>query len=94
MEGLSPHTKGLMLVVGGVLLLTPDALLIRLIAIDHWNLLVWRGFLQALSLSLILLVLYGRSTPAVFRAAGRRAVFSGVVVAARPCATPCSLRRA
>ncbi len=70
-----------MLVVGGVLLLTPDALLIRLIAIDHWNLLVWRGFLQALSLSLILLVLYGRGTPAVFRAAGRRAVFAGVVLA-------------
>lgn len=81
MEGLPPHAKGLMLVVGGVLLLTPDALLIRLIAIDHWNLLVWRGFLQALSLSLILLALYGRGTPAAFRAAGRRAVLGGVVVA-------------
>ena len=81
MERLSPHAKGLMLVVGGVLLLTPDALLIRLIAIDHWNLLVWRGFLQALSLSLILLVLYGRGTPAVFRASGRRAVSAGVVLA-------------
>jgi drug/metabolite transporter (DMT)-like permease len=70
------------IVVAGVLLLTPDALLIRLIAIDHWNLLVWRGLLQALVLSLILVALNGWATPAVFRAVGRRGLLCALLIAA------------
>ncbi len=41
--GLSEHAKGLVIVATGVLILTPDALLLRLIQADPWTLLFWRG---------------------------------------------------
>jgi len=70
MDGLPTQAKGLMIVVLGVLALTPDTLLIRLIAVDHWTLLVWRGLLQALGLSVLVACFHGRDTLACFRAVG------------------------
>jgi drug/metabolite transporter (DMT)-like permease len=70
MEGLPAQAKGLIIVVLGVLVLTPDTLLIRLIAVDHWTLLVWRGLLQALGLSVLVGCFHGRDTLACFRAVG------------------------
>lgn len=46
--------KGILLTSIGVLVLTPDALLIRLIGADVWTLLFWRGFLQGCALTLFL----------------------------------------
>lgn len=43
MQDWSDHAKGLFLAVTGILVLTPDALLIRLITVDQWSLLFWRG---------------------------------------------------
>lgn len=65
------HATGLALVVTGVLVLTPDSLLIRLIDEAVWPVLVWRGFLQALGLSVILVCFYGLATASLFRAIGR-----------------------
>ena len=52
MTTLSPslpeHQKGLLLTTLGVLVLTPDSLLVRLADIEPFTLLVWRGGLQAL----------------------------------------------
>jgi drug/metabolite transporter (DMT)-like permease len=70
MDGLPGQTKGLIIVFLGVLVLTPDTLLIRLIAVDHWTLLVWRGLLQALGLSVLVACFHGRNTLACFRAVG------------------------
>jgi drug/metabolite transporter (DMT)-like permease len=70
MDGLTAQAKGLIIVVLGVLALTPDTLLIRLIAVDHWTLLVWRGLLQALGLSVLVACFHGRDTLACFRAVG------------------------
>jgi len=42
----SNQTKGFLLTAAGVLILTPDALLVRLISCDAWTLLFWRGLLQ------------------------------------------------
>ena len=70
MDQRSTHAKGLAIVGLGVLILTPDSLLIRLIGIDHWNVLVWRGFLQALSLTLILFLWYRGRAVAKVRAIG------------------------
>jgi len=50
------HRKGLFFTALGVLFLTPDALLVRLIETDHWTLLFWRGLLMSLSFSLFLLI--------------------------------------
>ncbi|MCW9044841.1 MAG: DMT family transporter [Alphaproteobacteria bacterium] len=48
----SDHAKGLALTALGVLILSPDALLIRLIETDLWTLLFWRGTLMGLALVL------------------------------------------
>ncbi len=72
MDGRSMHARGLAIVTLGVLILTPDALLIRLIRVDHWTLLVWRGYLQGLGMFLLLLAVYRRDTLASFKAIGIR----------------------
>jgi drug/metabolite transporter (DMT)-like permease len=56
---LSPHAKGLLLAVVGILVLSPDSLLIRLIAADAWSLLFWRGLMSGFVLSLYLAVTQG-----------------------------------
>ena len=42
------HARGLALAITGILILTPDSLLIRLITVDHWSLLFWRGLMPRL----------------------------------------------
>ena len=43
-----PHyLRGLLLTLCGVLLLTPDSLLVRLIELGNWELIFWRGVLMA-----------------------------------------------
>ncbi len=44
------HRRGFVLTLFGVLVLTPDTLLIRLIDIDPWSMNFWRGALMAVSL--------------------------------------------
>ena len=39
------HLKGVLLTTTGILILSPDALLLRLIGADIWTLLFWRGLL-------------------------------------------------
>ncbi len=48
----SDHAKGLTLTAIGVFILSPDALLIRLIEAEVWSLLFWRGTLMGLALVL------------------------------------------
>ena len=62
MSGGDDHRKGLMLTVLGVLILTPDTLLIRLIAIDPWSMMVWRGLLQTIGILAILALIYRSDT--------------------------------
>lgn len=52
----SNYLRGLGLTFIGVLLMTPDALLIRLIDVDGWSLLIWRGGLMAVAMLVFLLV--------------------------------------
>ena len=73
------RAKGLVLTTLGVLLLTPDTLLIRLIDMEPFSLLVWRGVLQALGTTLILLALYRGRTWAVFRAIGRKGLLAAAL---------------
>ena len=46
------HVKGLALGLFGVLTLSPDALLIRLISVSGWTLVFWRGLLMSATLML------------------------------------------
>ena len=44
---MTPHTRGFLLTLLGVLLLTPEALIVRLIGIVIFGLLAWRCWLRA-----------------------------------------------
>jgi drug/metabolite transporter (DMT)-like permease len=74
---MSEHARGVLITVLGVLFITPDTLLIRLVEMDVWTLAVWRGLLQALGVALLVVVIWRRRTAAAFRAIG----WSGVGLA-------------
>ena len=61
--GHSSHIKGLVMTFMAVLVLSPDALLVRLIKCDVWTLLFWRCLLTACMQSLFLAGTY-REDPA------------------------------
>jgi drug/metabolite transporter (DMT)-like permease len=46
---MNPYTKGLLITLLGVLVISPDALLIRLVSADVWTLAFWRGLLNGLA---------------------------------------------
>ena len=50
---MSDHLKGLLIALAGVLVLSPDTLLIRLADMDQWAMLVYRGLMMALGMALI-----------------------------------------
>ena len=79
MRPLSDHAKGLLITVIGVLVITPDGLLNRLISADAWTLLFWRGLLSAIGLLLILLVFYRSRTVEVFRVVGLSGLYVAVL---------------
>ncbi|MBO67203.1 MAG: EamA family transporter [Acidiferrobacteraceae bacterium] len=59
---MSPNNnlKGAMLTAVGILILSPDILLLRLIGADLWTLLFWRGLLCAIGMLGIILVIGSR----------------------------------
>ena len=46
----SARTWGILIVVAGVVVLSPESLVIRLIDVDQWTILLWRGVLMAIGL--------------------------------------------
>ncbi|MCB1882736.1 MAG: DMT family transporter [Geminicoccaceae bacterium] len=65
------YLKGLVLTALGVVILSPDALLIRLIDASPWTILFWRGLGFTLVQSLIVVARYGGGTIAALRRTGR-----------------------
>ena len=82
MQGLPEHVKGVLVTGLGVVLLSPDTLLVRVIAIDPWSMIFWRGALIALSLGAFLALRHGRETPAQFRAAGMNGLWVSLFLTA------------
>lgn len=67
---MSDLAKGLFITIGGVLVLTPDSLLIRLSATDPWTLIFWRGLLYGGTITLFYLLVTGRRAFAAYRGIG------------------------
>lgn len=67
---LSHYQRGLLLTAAGPLIISPDALLIKLIDLPDSQMLFWRGLLTALGYSIIVLLCHGKNTPAVLRRCG------------------------
>ena len=68
--GLSDHAKGLVITATGVMILTPDALLLKLIEAEPWTILVWRGLGFFVVIGLLSIVRHGGRLWQVVRATG------------------------
>lgn len=78
MHQLPDHAKGMLITVAGVLAVSPDSLLVRLVSADIWILTFWRGLLVALVLSAGLAAVHRSRTSAAFGAIG----WTGMIFAA------------
>jgi drug/metabolite transporter (DMT)-like permease len=76
---LADRQKGLLLTTLGVLALTPDSLLVRLIDAEPFGLLAWRGVLQAVGILAILALLHRGRLVEPFRAVGRAGLLLAMV---------------
>ena len=55
---MNSHLKGLLIAFFGILILTPDAVLVRLADSNSWTVLFWRGIFFAAGIIVILLITY------------------------------------
>jgi len=73
------HQRGLWITLAGIIALSPDSLLVRLIPADQWTLLFWRGLLSGGGIALLGIIFHGRDTPAAFRRIGKPGLVMAVV---------------
>ena len=79
---LSDRGKGILMSIGGVLVLSPDSLLIRLAGLDDFTLLFYRGLFPVIAISLILVIYYRADfVPALLRI-GWAGILNGVIFSA------------
>lgn len=79
MREKSPHLYGILVTAAGVLLLTPDGLLVRLISTDTATLLFWRGLLFSIGIFGFYLFRRGSATAGIVRAMGRRGLLAALL---------------
>jgi drug/metabolite transporter (DMT)-like permease len=79
---LTNHQKGILLAFIGVMLLTPDSLLIRLITVDTWSLLFYRSLIPGLFLLLCLIVYTRKNFFKFFFNAGKFGLLNSVFITA------------
>lgn len=77
MTDRSRHLRGILQTLLGVLILTPDALILRLIEADTAVLIFWRGFFQFVAITLFYALFYRGRALSLVRAIGR----VGIVIA-------------
>jgi len=80
MNQLPAHTKGLIVSIAGIIVLSPDSLLVRLISADPWTLLFWRGLLMAIGVGLGLFINYRRRLLQAFLDIGRTGLLAGALM--------------
>jgi len=76
----STHIRGLLITGAAVLILSPDALLVRLVHCDIWTLLFWRCLLTGSMQTLFLAGCYRGQFVQSFRNIGRTGLLSALVV--------------
>ena len=70
MPVLSHHLKGVMITALGVLIISPDGLLTRLIEVDHWTLIFWRAILMAFGMGLLTCFFHPKNTWRAYKSIG------------------------
>jgi drug/metabolite transporter (DMT)-like permease len=82
---LSHRQQGLLLTGGGAMIMAPDSLLIKVADLPDVEILMWRGFLSALGLLLIVLLRYGRGTLTAYRRCGWTAIAVALLFSLTTC---------
>ena len=77
---LSIKQKGLLLAFTGVMIITPDTLVIRMVTIDTWNLLFYRSLFPGAALLIGYLVIFGNQTINHFLAIGRPGLLNALLI--------------
>lgn len=72
---MTEYTKGFLITFLGVVIISPDTLLIRLIDMDTWALVFWRGVLSGSTILLVLLLLKRKRFFTGFAAMGRSGIW-------------------
>ena len=67
---MTNHLKGLLMTFIGVIILSPDSVLIRLADADSWTVLFWRGLLMSIGVTILLLFTYRSKTINEFKKVG------------------------
>ncbi len=80
-QDLSTRTTGMLYSSIGALLLTPDALILRWISIEHSEVLLWRGVFFSLGFALIVLIRHRTKALRAIVAAGWPGLVSGLFFA-------------
>lgn len=70
----SDQIKGLSFAVLGVLILTPDTLLMRMVGADAWTILFWRGLFVTIGYVALLAIRYGHRFPGAILGIGSHGV--------------------
>ncbi len=75
---ISDHLKGILITTLGVIILSPDALIIRLLNADTWTVMIWRGTAFAIGITLIMLLTYREKTIQQFIKIGKPGLMIGL----------------
>ncbi len=73
---MSNHLKGLLIAFFGVLVLTPEGILVKLADSDSFTILFWRGIFFALSILIILFIGYGSRAVNEIKSIGKEGNFN------------------
>ncbi len=79
MSQIPQHLKGIIITALGVLIISPDGLLTRLIHTDHWTLIFWRAVLLAFGMWFITSVVHPNKTWYHYKNMGRLGLFMVVL---------------
>ena len=78
---MNSHLKGLLIAFFGILILTPDAVLVRLADSNSWTVLFWRGIFFAAGIIVILLITYRSKAVNELINIGKEGVLIGLLTA-------------
>ena len=76
---ISDHLKGILITTLGVIILSPDAILMRLLNADTWTILFWRGITFSIGIFLLMLLMYRRDTIRQFIKIGKPGILIGII---------------
>ena len=71
MPVLSQHAKGLIITALGVLIISPDGLLTRVIHVDHWTMIFWRAVILSFGMWFIASLMHPTNTWQKYKSIGR-----------------------